>query len=44
MLRLMVKSFAEALTSAEADAACSAEYGPVSQDRTNSRNGHRTRG
>src|SRR5690348_16784025 len=44
MLRLMVKSFAEALMSAEADAACGAEYGQVSPERTNSRNGYRTRG
>ena len=32
MLRLRVKAFAEALMSAEADAACGAEYGQVSQD------------
>ncbi|MBR7830711.1 transposase [Actinospica sp. MGRD01-02] len=44
MLRLMVKSFAEALMSAEADAACGAGYGQVSSERTNSRNGYRTRG
>lgn len=43
MLRAMVKSFAEALMSAEADALCGAEYGQVSPERTNSRNGYRTR-
>ncbi|ACU69174.1 transposase mutator type [Catenulispora acidiphila DSM 44928] len=43
VLRAMVKSFAEALMSAEADAACGAPYGQVSADRTNSRNGYRTR-
>jgi putative transposase len=43
MLRAMVKSFAEALMSAEADAACGAGYGQVSPERTNSRNGYRTR-
>jgi putative transposase len=44
MLRLIVKSFAEALMSAEADAACGAEYGQVSPERASSRNGYRTRG
>ena len=44
VLRAMVKSFAEALMSAEADAACGAPYGQVSPERTNSRNGYRTRG
>jgi putative transposase len=43
MLRAMIKSFAEALMSAEADAACGAEYGQVSPERVNSRNGYRTR-
>ena len=43
MLRAMVKSFAEALMSAEADAACGAEYGQMSPERVNSRNGYRTR-
>jgi len=43
MLRAMVKSFAEALMSAEADALCGAEYGQSSPERTNSRNGYRTR-
>jgi len=42
MLRAMVKSFAEALMSAEADALCGAEYGQSSPERTNSRNGYRT--
>jgi putative transposase len=37
VLRLMVKSFAEALMSAEADAQCGAEYGKSSPERTNSR-------
>ena len=44
VLRAMVKSFAEMLMSAEADAACGAEYGQSSPDRVNSRNGYRTRG
>ena len=44
MLRLMVKSFAEALMSAEADAACGAGNGEVSPERTNPRNGYRTCG
>ncbi len=43
MLRAMVKSFAEALMSAEADAACNAEYGQSSPERVNSRNGYRMR-
>jgi hypothetical protein len=34
---------AEVLMSAEADAACGAEYGQVSPERTNSRNGYRMR-
>jgi len=44
MLRLMVKSFVEALMCAEADAACGAAYGRSSPERTNSRGGYRTRG
>src|SRR5262249_50216801 len=44
MLRSIVKSFAEALMSAEADAACGAGYGQVSRQRRNSRNGSRSRG
>ena len=43
MLRAMVKSVAEALMSAEADAICGAEYGQSSPERTNSRNGYRMR-
>ena len=43
VLRAMVKMFAEQLMSAEADAACGAEYGQVSEDRTNRRNGYRSR-
>src|SRR3954452_21988363 len=43
VLRAMVKTFAEALMSAEADAACGASYGQRSEDRTNSRNCERDR-
>lgn len=43
MLRAMVKSFAEALMSAEADACCGAGYRQSSPERTNSRNGYRAR-
>jgi putative transposase len=43
LLRAMVKTFAEALMSAEADALCGAPYGQRSQERTNSRNGYRPR-
>jgi len=43
VLRTMVQTFAEALMSAEADAMCGAPYGARSEDRTNSRNGYRTR-
>ncbi|MBT8228273.1 MAG: IS256 family transposase, partial [Dactylosporangium sp.] len=39
----MVKTFANALMSAEAEALCNAEYGERSEDRINSRNGYRTR-
>ena len=35
MLRAMIKTFAEALMSAEADAACGAEYGQRSSERVN---------
>lgn len=41
LLRVMVKSFAEALMSAEAGAQCGAAYGQASPERTNSRNGYR---
>ena len=37
LLRAMVKTFAEALMSAEADATCGAAYGQVSEERVNYR-------
>jgi putative transposase len=43
LLRAMVQAFAEALMSAEADAACGAAYGQVSEERVNRRNGYRER-
>jgi putative transposase len=43
LLRAMVKTFAEALMSAEADTACGAPYGQVSDERVNYRNGYRER-
>jgi transposase-like protein len=43
VLRDMVRTFADALMSAEADAICGAPYGQRSEDRTNSRNGYRPR-
>ncbi|WP_433209987.1 IS256 family transposase [Dactylosporangium sp. CS-047395] len=43
LLRSMVKAFAEALMSAEADAVCGAPYGERSEERTNQRNGYRAR-
>jgi transposase-like protein len=43
LLRSMVKTFAEALMSAEADAICGAPYGERSDERTNQRNGYRPR-
>jgi putative transposase len=43
LLRSMVKTFAEALMSAEADALCGASYGERSDERTNQRNGYRPR-
>jgi putative transposase len=43
LLRAMVKTFAEALMGAEADAACGAPYGQVSEERVNYRNGYRDR-
>jgi putative transposase len=39
----MVKTFADALMSAEADAVCGTPYGMRSDERTNSRNGYRAR-
>ena len=43
LLRQMLKTFAEALMSADADARCGAGYQQRSPDRTNSRNGYRER-
>ncbi|WP_182878202.1 IS256 family transposase [Microbispora sp. H10670] len=43
LLRSMVKTMAEALMSAEADARCGAGYGERSSERANSRNGYRKR-
>lgn len=43
VLREMVRSFAEGLMGAEADAVCGAPYGEVSPDRVNRRNGYRVR-
>jgi transposase-like protein len=43
LLRELVSGVVDALMSAEADAACGAEYGERSPDRTNSRNGYRER-
>ena len=41
--RSLLKTFVEALMSAEADAICGAPYGVRSEDRVNSRNGSRSR-
>ena len=43
LVRSMVQTFAEALMSAEVQVLCNAEYGKVSPERTNSRNGYRSR-
>jgi transposase-like protein len=43
LLRELVSGVVAALMGAEADAACGAEYGARSPDRTNSRNGYRER-
>src|SRR3954464_6757602 len=43
LLRAMVKQFAEALMSAEADTMCGAGYRERSNERVNSRNGYRSR-
>src|SRR5918995_2712020 len=43
LLRDMIKTFAEALMGADADAVCGAEYRARSTERTNSRNGYRGR-
>ncbi|WP_101831426.1 IS256 family transposase, partial [Frankia canadensis] len=43
LLGSMVKAFAEALMGAEVDGICGAEYGEISAERTNRRNGYRAR-
>ena len=43
LLREMVRSFAETLMSADADALCGAPYGERSEERVNRRNGYRER-
>ncbi|MGC5335113.1 IS256 family transposase [Micromonospora sp. DT62] len=43
MLQAMIKTFAQAVMSAEADAICGAGYGQRSDERVNSRNGYRAR-
>jgi putative transposase len=43
VLKSLVKTFADALMSAEADALCGAGYGERTSERTNSRNGYRHR-
>jgi putative transposase len=43
LLRAMLKSFVDALLSADADALCGAGYGERSPNRTNRRNGYRDR-
>jgi transposase-like protein len=43
LLRVMVRDFAEALMSADADAVCGADYGERSPARVNRRNGYRER-
>jgi hypothetical protein len=43
LLREMVKLFCERLMGEEADAICGAPYGERSEDRTNRRNGYRSR-
>jgi putative transposase len=43
LLRVMVKDFAEALMSADADAVCGAGYGERTPERLNRRNGYRER-
>jgi hypothetical protein len=43
LLRSLVKTMAEALMSAEADAVCGAGYGKRSDERVNRRNGYRSR-
>ena len=43
LLWAMLRTFVDALMGAEADAICGAPYGARSSERTNSRNGYRTR-
>jgi putative transposase len=43
LLRASIKTFADALMSAEVDAVCGAGYGERSERRVNSRNGYRQR-
>jgi putative transposase len=43
LLRAMVRSFAQSLMSADADAVCAGAYGERSDERTNTRNGYRQR-
>ncbi len=43
VLQTMIKTFAQALMSAEADAICGAGYGQRNDERVNSRNGYRSR-
>jgi transposase-like protein len=43
LLRSVLQTFVNTLLSAEAEAVCGADYGQVSPDRTNRRNGHRHR-
>jgi len=43
LLRELLRVFVNTLMSAQADAVCGAEYGTVSADRVNRRNGYRHR-
>ena len=43
LLRALMKTFVQALMSAEADAMCGAPYGVRTEDRVNTRNGYRPR-
>src|SRR5664280_1839008 len=43
LLRALLKTFVEALMSAESDAVCGTPYGVRSRERVNSRNGYRPR-
>jgi putative transposase len=43
LLREMVRTFAERLMAVEVDVVCNAAYGEVTPERTNSRNGYRSR-